>query len=65
MWGRNYTSCKKMVTLFRKKGYSTKEAWEIVGAILRDTVDGDDLKIKADKVMPKAEYDEMYKGGAR
>lgn len=64
MWKRNYKTAERMIKiLMADKGYPLKEASEIVQRIFDDTRDGDNLKMRVDRVLSKSEYDAMV-GGA-
>lgn len=63
MWKRNYKTAERMIKiLMANKGYPLNEASEIVQRIFDDTRDGDNLKLRLDRVLSKSEYDEMVGG---
>ena len=63
MWKRNYKTAEKMIKiLMADKGYPLNEASEIVQRIFDDTRDGDNLKLRLDRVLSRSEYDAMVGG---
>lgn len=60
MLKRTYRTAQIMKNIIKKKGYSEREAWDIVGAILRDIPEDDkphDFKRRAEMVLSKKEWE--------